>query len=422
MRIMWVTFAPVGKASEIFYDRPTQSGGWVDASMNALLPQLRTGEMQLDIVSLGESCRTVCDELTGVVYHMLALPRLRGKRNVAQAVPVWKELLDKRRPDLIQIWGTEFTFGLDVMDAAGNIPVCCFIQGVMASLVAHPLGDISETYLMRQLCITAYPKLWSLRKWRRIDAAQTTYEAQLAQRAAGLLVDSQWARGQYSQYTNKFYTVPLAANQCFREKHWSLENCKKHSLFTVAGGADPQKGVHDAVLAAAQLKRKYPDIRLYIPGSISYRRPHFLFDSIYIRHLRKLIEKNKLQENVVFVGAMSPEEMAQHMADANVFVMPSCVENHSSTLREAMTVGCPSISAAVGSGPELIETGKNGYLYRYHEEQTLAYYIDQLFSDDSLAQRFSMAGRIAVTEKYPQEKIGEMLREAYTKILDESIK
>ena len=417
MKLLWITFAPIGQASVLFYNRPTQSGGWVDASLDRLLPYIQSGELQLDIVALGEKEETAFDAETGVTYHMLPLPRLRGQRDAVKAVPVWKEFLEKQKPDLIQIWGTEFTFGLDVLDAAGDIPVCIFIQGVMRALVAHPLGDVPEKALIRQLGLTAYLKLRALGKRRKIDASHIPFEAELARRAAGLLVDSEWTRAQYGLYTDRFYNIPLPARNCFREESWSQETCKKHTLFTVAGGADPQKGVHNAVLAVAQLKEKYPDIRLYIPGNITSRKPHFLYDSVYIRHIRKLISTHGLQENVVFVGSLSPQQMAHQMASAHVFVMPSCVENHSSTLREAMMVGTPAVSAAVGCVTDLIEQGKNGYIYRYNEHQTLAYYIDKLFSDDALATQIGKAGQYSVMQKYPQEQIGALLMDAYRKIV-----
>ena len=243
------------------------------------------------------------------------------------------------------------------------------------------------------------------------------YEEEMVSKAAGILGDNMWAEAQYRCFTDKFYTVPLAANPCFRDTAWSVDACKKHTLFTVAGGACPQKGIHDAILAVAKLKEKYPDIRLNIPGNVSSRKPHFLYDSVYIRHARKLIEQHGLQENVVFLGSLKPEEMAQQMGLANCFVMPSCVETHSSSLREAMAVGCPSVSAAVGSVPEVVVHGKNGYLYRYGEADTLAYYIDKIFADDALAQTIGAAGRVSVNEKYPQDKVGDMLMDAYRQMV-----
>ena len=58
---------------------------------------------------------------------------------------------------------------------------------------------------------------------------------------------------------------------------------------------------------------------------------------------------------------------AQEMETANVFVMPSSIENHSSTLIEAMIVGVPCVASDVGGISELITHGKTGFLYRFEE-------------------------------------------------------
>lgn len=420
MKILWVTFTPIGSASRVFYNRPTQSGGWVDATLRGLLPYLQAKQISLDIAALDSKDAVKVDEQTGVTYRTVQMPSYRGKRNDSSAVDKWKALLQDIQPDVIQIWGTEFTFGLDILEAAGEIPVCFYIQGVMTSLAAHPAGDIPLAKLQRQLGLSAVFKFRALKKSIQMINKHIPYEREMVTKAAGILEDNLWTRAQYGNLTDKFYTVPLAANTCFRETQWSLQTCQKHSLFTVAGGACPQKGVHEAVLAVAKLKEKYPDIRLYIPGNISSRKPHFLYDSLYIRHLRKIICQYGLEENVVFLGSLKPEQMAQQMQRANAFVMPSCVETHSSSLREAMMVGCPSVSAAVGSVPELVEHGKNGFLYRYTEVDTLAYYIDRIFSDDALAEAVGAAGRKSVNEKYPQDQVGQMLMDAYNKMVTES--
>ena len=417
MKIMWITFAPVGKMAQILYGTPTQSGGWVDATLDALLPYIRGGHLSLQIATLDPKAACVTDEETGVLYRTVNVARNRGKRGAREDQAKFKALIDDFSPDVIQIWGTEFTFGLDVIAAAGDIPVCFYIQGVMSSLVMHPLGDISPMSLFRQLGASSFFKLRSMKKLNKLNAKHLPYEAEMIEKSAGLIVDNDWTCAQYRHCTNKFYFVPLATNSCFEQASWSTESIDRHTLFTVAGGNCPQKGVHDAVLAVAHLKEKYPDIKLYIPGNISKRKPRFLYNSIFIRHINKLIEQYHLQANVSFTGRLSAMEMAQQMKKSNAFVMPSCVETHSSSLREAMLVGAPCVSTDVGSVPEFLHHGKNGFLYRYGESETLAYYLDKIFSSDSLAQSIGASARQTVNEMFPQNKIGEMTMAAYEQMI-----
>ena len=137
---------------------------------------------------------------------------------------------------------------------------------------------------------------------------------------------------------------------------------------------------------------------------------------LFIRHIRKLVQKYNLQENICFTGRLSPEEMAERMERSNVFVMPSCVETHSSSLREAMLVGLPCVSSDVGSVPEFVQHGKNGFIYRYGEAQTLAYYVDKIFSDDALAEEIGASAKETINQMFPQESIGEMMYLSYEKM------
>ncbi len=417
MKVMWITFAPIGRTAEILYGTPTQSGGWVDATFERILPYVHDRSLELQIVALDEKELCVTDEKTGVVYRTVNVTRNRGKRGTQSDREKFKAVIDEFSPDIIQIWGTEFTFGIDVILAAGNIPVCFYIQGVMASLVKHPLGDTPRFKLFFQLGITSFFKFRSLRKWHKINARHVALETEMISKSAGLILDNEWTCAQYRHCTDKFYFVPLAANRSFSEKTWEFDRCERHSLFTVAGGICPQKGVHDAVLAVAHLKKKYPDIKLYIPGAISSRKPEFLYDSVFIRHIRKIIKQYNLQENICFTGRLSPSEMADRMEKSHVFVMPSCVETHSSSLREAMLVGTPSVSAGVGSVPEFLSHGESGFLYRYGEPETLAYYIDRIFSDDALAESLGTSAKRTVSEKFSQDTVGEKLWCAYEKML-----
>lgn len=417
MKVMWITFAPIGRAAKLIYGASTQSGGWIDATFDGLLPYIKQKSLELEIVALDSKETSAVDEESGATYRTVNVARNRGIRGASEDTAKFKALIDEFAPDVIQVWGTEFTFGLNVIEAAGNIPVCFYIQGVMDSIVKHPLGDIPSKELFRQLGLTSFFKFHSLKKWHKINAKHVALENEMIAKSAGLIVDNQWTCAQYRHCTNKFYFVSLAANSCFLDKEWKVDECEKHSLFTVAGGICPQKGVHDAVLAVAHLKEKYPDIKLYIPGEIYTRTPKFLYDSVFIRHIRKIIDKYELQEHICFTGRLLPEEMADRMKKSHAFIMPSSVETHSSSLREAMIVGVPCVSADVGSVPEFLHHGKNGFLYRYGEPQTLAYYIDRIFLDDELSESIGNCAKQTINEMFAQDKIGEQTLTVYEQMI-----
>ena len=105
-----------------------------------------------------------------------------------------------------------------------------------------------------------------------------------------------------------------------------------------------------------------------------------------------------MEDNIVFLGKLNPKQMAERLSKTHIFVNPSCMEVHSMGLREALTVGVPSISSCCGSIPEYIQHQKNGYMYRYEEHEQLAYYIQLLLKDEKHCLEFSIFGKNALDD------------------------
>ena len=104
------------------------------------------------------------------------------------------------------------------------------------------------------------------------------------------------------------------------------------------------------------------------------------------KYLNKLIQENNLNENIIYTGPLTSEQMFEHLVTCNVYVMPSIVENHSSSLIEAMIVGSPCITSLVGGTASLINHGKNALLYNSLDTDSLAGCIIRIFENPEFAQ------------------------------------
>lgn len=104
------------------------------------------------------------------------------------------------------------------------------------------------------------------------------------------------------------------------------------------------------------------------------------------------------QAQVEFVGDSA--EVAEHMRDMDVFVLPSLAEGISNTILEAMASSLPVIATAVGGSPELVEDGHSGTLVASGDAEAMSAAIERYADDATLRARHGARGRALVEERY----------------------
>ena len=417
MNVLWMTYAPIGAACEALGAARAQSGSWVDATARALAATAQPPRLAVATLAPGQTLRKA--EQDGVTYYCIAGGHAhRGTRAPRQNVALWRQVVEDFRPDLIQIWGSEFTDGLDLLDAAPGVPAVLNMQGVITAIDKYPNGGLSVSEIR-----AAQPFGMKLlaEKYRQ-DAhrfhAQVRFEKELARRVNCIVTDNDWCADicrSIAPETRVLKNV-MPLNASFRKYEWKQEKCIPHTIFCNAGRT-PYKGIHMAVRALGLIRPSYPDVKLRVPGAFNFERLDYWRTPPYFRYLARLAEKLGVRDCPEFSGVLTSDQMAEEMRRAHVFVMPSAIENQSSTLRGAMMVGTPSVASNVGCVADCVVHNQNGYLYRYEEYELLAQYVMRLFAEPDKAAAFSAAARQTIRRMYVREDAGEQLVEIYRQVL-----
>ena len=417
MKILWITYAPLGKAGEIIENAKSQSGTWIDATAKMFL---NNSNVKLAIACIASKNVKISDEEMNIDYYGVAgVKRVMGKKPDAADALAWKKIIQDFSPNLIMVWGTEYANGLSILDVAGNIPVLFFVQGVVGRIAQYPLGGLSKKEVVKEIGLTNGIKfVYFIRNSCRIYK-QKEIEIEMVKKSNGIITDSQWADSYYQASIEgvKTYHFPLPMKQEFLDGKYNLAAIQKHTIFTI-DGCNPAKGMFQLIKAISIVRRIYPDVKLLIPGRTPSKKPEFIFESPYYTYLKKLIKQKGLENNVVFLGQQTSEQMKNNLLSCHIFVMPSAIENHSSSLREAMYLGVPSVTTLVGSVDEFTKYGENALTYRYGEEDVLAANIIKLFSDDDFATRLGEKAYDAIRNKYPQTDLGERLLNIYSEVVN----
>lgn len=129
------------------------------------------------------------------------------------------------------------------------------------------------------------------------------------------------------------------------------------------------------------------------------------------------IKKNNLNNKISNIGWISKEEMPVYLNKMKLLVIPSKTEGLPNIMLEAMACGTPVLASKVGSIPDIIKDGKNGFLLENTQSDCIADNILKLIDNKELNMIAENANRF-VKENYTFEKT----REIFMNIIDHHVK
>lgn len=131
-------------------------------------------------------------------------------------------------------------------------------------------------------------------------------------------------------------------------------------------------------------------------------------------HLRAVVAKNNLQDQVFFLGYR--QDIPEIMSACDIFAHPSVREGLGLASLEAMASGLPLITSNVQGVPDYVENGVTGYMCAPKDVESFTRNINTLVTDKELRQKIGTTN-IDFVQKYRVEVIEPVIKE----ILDESI-
>jgi glycosyltransferase involved in cell wall biosynthesis len=105
------------------------------------------------------------------------------------------------------------------------------------------------------------------------------------------------------------------------------------------------------------------------------------------------------------LGWIDAAAIAALLARSDVLLLPSHFEGMPNAVLEAMAAGVPVVCTAVGSLPDLIHDGENGFLAEVGDTALMSAAVNKLLADAELATKVGAAGRAAVSARFAMEKV-----------------
>jgi len=162
------------------------------------------------------------------------------------------------------------------------------------------------------------------------------------------------------------------------------------------------------VSAFTRVLEVVPDAKLAVAGSGRQRE-----------NLSRQVNSMNIANSVFMVGGLAKEKVAQLMAAADVFVLPSKMESFGLVLLEASATGVPIVCSNAGGVPEVFQDGFNALLYPPGDDIAMAKAIVRLIQDRELAKTIS-ANAVATSRRFTWEIAAKRTLRVYEEVLQEN--
>jgi glycosyltransferase involved in cell wall biosynthesis len=171
------------------------------------------------------------------------------------------------------------------------------------------------------------------------------------------------------------------------------------------------KGQNFALAAFQQAYQHNKSLRLtFVGGDMGMQK-----NREFRQQLEAEMQAQHLGGVVTFQGFASDVEQA--IKDADILLNFSESESFSLTCLDALYYGTPLIASDCGGPAELFEHGQSGLLVPNRDVPAMAAAIGQLAAESSWRQRFAVAGRAYVRQKFSPSATYERLAQIYKSVL-----
>jgi len=168
------------------------------------------------------------------------------------------------------------------------------------------------------------------------------------------------------------------------------------------------KGLDLLAEAFFELSKEVDNVELVIAGP----------DYGYLKEIKKKIEKLKIRDKVLFVGALHGERKLEAYVDSDIYVLPSIYETFPVTVLEACACGTPVIVTDRCGIANIID-GQAGYAVPFDKDRLKGAFTSML-SDERMRQKFGEQGKLLVHERFTWSKVASQMESIYLSCLQDA--
>ena len=414
MKVLWFEVTEPSR----YQEKGLVIGGWQDSLENIVRG---CPDIELSIAFESNDVCAQKKKIDGVTY----IPICKGKdfvskikeklswnQHIQNLKQTMKKIVDEINPDLIQVFGTEWPYGLvaDITDK----PVVIHIMGALVqySNALYAPGFSSNDFVRNIPFWNVWKKLKFARS-QKFFSHQVDCEIEIWKKVKYYMGRTEWDKNLSKiMHPNSVYfhvEEALRPEIMMDGTVWSHSTKTKVQLITT-GCSTFWKGPDMMLRTARILKDCRFDFEWIVAGKMS-----FDIKSCIEKKIGTTFEEN----NIKLIGYTKPSDLRKILCQSTLYVHTAYVENSPNSICEAEILGVPVVSTNVGGISTLL--GDDGIMVPANDPWQMASAIIELVNNRDKMELFSKNARQKALKRHSIENIKTQLFNCYNSIIKKDI-
>lgn len=217
-----------------------------------------------------------------------------------------------------------------------------------------------------------------------------------------ILLAKKWQTLFQDSYTQIKTPTTVLYNPC--EDIPETPAIEKEKIIIMAAHFNDNKAPDLLLKAWKKIQKDYPDWKIFMLGNGEVKR------------FQAMAEEMGISDTVKFTGYIVGKEKENFFKKASIYCMTSYEEGFPMVVLEAWTYGICVVTTPVGGLPDVLEDGKNAYIFDFGDWHQLADKLVLLMSNYEKRHEMASYSRRFVYEHFSLEKTNNTIEQIYQTI------
>lgn len=413
MKVLWFSNTPAN-ADEYFDSELKGTGGWLKALDQAL-------QNQVELHIAFQKQHDAAFKYKATVYHPIktdqslfskVLNRFRSYVADKEDLNKYLEIINKLKPDIIHIHGTENPFACIIPHI--NIPVVVSIQGNITVCLHKFCCGFENQYLhVTDRKTTSLKKLFfpqSFANSYKLFKKMYRREERNLGLTKNIIGRTAWDKRITSILATDsiYYHGDEILRDSFYHNQWSPHFSDK-IIINTTNGNDFYKGFETLCMTLHVLNNIGIDCEWRVAGISSA--------DLIVKVTKQKLKNQYPQKGLVLMGSINEITLIESLLSADMYIMTSHIENSPNNLSEAMILGLPCISTFVGGVGSLLQDGEEGILIQDGDPWAMAGAILEMANNKERAMQLGKKARKIALKRHDKDRIVNDLIKVYESII-----